>query len=139
MDNIDMALPSPQSKQKKPSNPVNLLHQPELGVSFPQQHETYPGTRENQHGGTAMLSLLWTALIGLVVGAIAKFIMPGKDPGGIFVTMLIGIAGSFLGTWLGRMIGHYEPGQSAGFLMSLVGALILLGIYHLIRRSRPTT
>jgi uncharacterized membrane protein YeaQ/YmgE (transglycosylase-associated protein family) len=86
-----------------------------------------------------MLSLLWTALIGLVVGAIAKFIMPGKDPGGIFVTMLIGIAGAFLGTWLGRAIGHYEPGQSAGFLMSLVGALILLGIYHLIRRSRPTT
>jgi uncharacterized membrane protein YeaQ/YmgE (transglycosylase-associated protein family) len=86
-----------------------------------------------------MLNLLWTALIGLVVGAIAKFIMPGKDPGGIFVTMLIGIAGSFLGTWLGRAIGHYEPGQSAGFLMSLVGALILLGIYHLIRRGRPTT
>ena len=86
-----------------------------------------------------MLNLLWTALIGLVVGAIAKFIMPGKDPGGIFVTMLIGIAGSFLGTWLGRAVGHYEPGQSAGFLMSLVGALILLGIYHLIRRSRPTT
>ena len=86
-----------------------------------------------------MLNLLWTALIGLVVGAIAKFIMPGKDPGGIFVTMIIGIAGSFLGTWLGRAIGHYEPGQSAGFLMSLVGALILLGIYHLIRRSSSTT
>ncbi|HEX3967500.1 MAG TPA: GlsB/YeaQ/YmgE family stress response membrane protein [Edaphobacter sp.] len=86
-----------------------------------------------------MLNLLWTALIGLVVGAIAKFIMPGKDPGGIFITMLIGIAGSFLGTWIGRAIGHYQPGQSAGFLMSLVGALILLGIYHLIRRSRTTT
>jgi len=86
-----------------------------------------------------MLNLLWTALIGLVVGAIAKFIMPGKEPGGIFVTMLIGIAGSFLGTWIGRAVGHYEPGQSAGFLMSLVGALILLGIYHLIKRSRPTT
>ena len=86
-----------------------------------------------------MLNLLWTALIGLVVGAIAKFIMPGKDPGGIFVTMLIGIAGAFLGTWIGRAVGHYEPGESAGFLMSLVGALILLGIYHLIRRSRSTT
>jgi uncharacterized membrane protein YeaQ/YmgE (transglycosylase-associated protein family) len=83
-----------------------------------------------------MMHLLWTALIGLIVGAIAKFIMPGKDPGGIFITMLIGIAGSFLGTWLGRMIGHYEPDQSAGFLMSLVGALILLGIYHLYKRSR---
>ena len=86
-----------------------------------------------------MLNLLWTALIGLVVGAIAKFIMPGKDPGGIFVTMLIGIAGSFLGTWLGRAIGHYQDGQSAGFLMSLVGALILLGIYHLIRRAGQKT
>jgi uncharacterized membrane protein YeaQ/YmgE (transglycosylase-associated protein family) len=80
--------------------------------------------------------LIWTALIGLIVGAIAKFIMPGKDPGGIFITMLIGIAGSFLGTYLGRMIGHYEPDQTAGFLMSLVGALILLGIYHLFKRSQ---
>ena len=81
------------------------------------------------------MHLLWTALIGLVVGALAKFIMPGKDPGGIIVTMLIGIAGSFLGTWLGRMVGHYQEGESAGFLMSLVGGLILLGIYHLYRRS----
>lgn len=86
-----------------------------------------------------MLHLLWTALIGLIVGALAKLIMPGKDPGGIFVTMLIGIAGSFLGTWLGRLVGHYGPEDSAGFLMSLVGALILLGIYHLIRRARTTT
>jgi uncharacterized membrane protein YeaQ/YmgE (transglycosylase-associated protein family) len=86
-----------------------------------------------------MLHLLWTALIGLIVGAIAKFIIPGKDPGGIWITMLIGIAGSFLGTWIGRMVGHYEPDQSAGFIMSLVGALILLGIYHLIKRSQTTT
>jgi uncharacterized membrane protein YeaQ/YmgE (transglycosylase-associated protein family) len=86
-----------------------------------------------------MLHLLWTALIGLIVGAIAKFIIPGKDPGGIWITMLIGIVGSFSGTWIGRMVGHYEPDQSAGFLMSLVGALILLGIYHLIKRSQATT
>jgi len=86
-----------------------------------------------------MLSLLWTAIIGLIVGAIAKLIMPGKDPGGIWITMLIGIAGSFVGTFIGRAIGHYEPGQSAGFLMSLIGALILLGIYHLFRRGRTTT
>jgi uncharacterized membrane protein YeaQ/YmgE (transglycosylase-associated protein family) len=86
-----------------------------------------------------MLHLLWTALIGLIVGAIAKFIIPGKDPGGIWITMLIGIVGSFIGTWIGRMVGHYEPDQSAGFLMSLVGALILLGIYHLIKRSQATT
>ena len=85
-----------------------------------------------------MLHLLWTALIGLIVGAIAKLIMPGKDPGGFWVTMLIGIAGSFIGTWIGRMVGHYGENDSAGFLMSLVGALILLGIYHLIRRARST-
>ena len=83
-----------------------------------------------------MFHLLWVLIIGLVVGAIAKFIMPGKDPGGIIVTMLIGIAGAFLGTYLGRFIGHYGPDQSAGFLMSLLGALILLGIYHLVRRSQ---
>jgi uncharacterized membrane protein YeaQ/YmgE (transglycosylase-associated protein family) len=86
-----------------------------------------------------MLHILWTALIGLIVGALAKLIIPGKDPGGIFITMLIGIAGSFLGTWLGRVIGHYQPDQSAGFLMSLVGALILLGIYHMIKRGQATT
>ena len=83
-----------------------------------------------------MFSLLWTALIGLVVGALAKLIMPGKDPGGILITMLIGIAGSFLGTFIGRAVGHYEPGQSAGFIMSLLGALILLAIYHFIKRRR---
>jgi uncharacterized membrane protein YeaQ/YmgE (transglycosylase-associated protein family) len=83
-----------------------------------------------------MFSLLWTALIGLIVGALAKLIMPGKDPGGIFITMILGIAGAFLGTWIGRAVGHYEPGQSAGFIMSLVGALILLGIYHLIKRRQ---
>ena len=81
-----------------------------------------------------MFHLIGVALIGLVVGALAKLIIPGKDPGGIFVTMLLGIAGAFLGTYLGRVIGHYGPDQSAGFLMSLLGALILLGIYHLIRR-----
>ena len=83
-----------------------------------------------------MFSLLWTALIGLIVGALAKLIMPGKDPGGIIITMLIGIAGAFLGTFIGRAVGHYQPDQSAGFLMSLVGALILLAIYHFIKRRQ---
>jgi len=82
-----------------------------------------------------MLGLLWTALIGLVVGALAKLIMPGKDPGGIWITMAIGIAGSFLGTWIGRLLGWYQEGQSAGFFMSLIGALILLAIYHFIKRK----
>lgn len=83
-----------------------------------------------------MFSLLWTAIIGLVVGALAKLIMPGKDPGGILVTMIIGIAGSFIGTFLGRLVGHYQEGQSAGFIMSLVGAIILLAIYHFFKRRQ---
>jgi uncharacterized membrane protein YeaQ/YmgE (transglycosylase-associated protein family) len=77
---------------------------------------------------------LWVILIGLVVGALAKLIMPGKDPGGFIITILIGIAGSLVGTWVGRALGLYQEGQSAGFIMSLIGALILLGIYHMIRR-----
>jgi len=82
-----------------------------------------------------MFSLLWTAVIGLVVGALAKLIMPGKDPGGILITMVLGIAGSFVGTFLGRMVGHYQDGQTAGFIMSLIGAIVLLAIYHFIRRK----
>jgi uncharacterized membrane protein YeaQ/YmgE (transglycosylase-associated protein family) len=78
-------------------------------------------------------------LIGLVVGALAKLIMPGKDPGGIIVTMLLGIAGSFLGTWIGKLLGWYQEGQSAGFIMSLIGALILLAIYHFIRRKTASS
>ncbi|HKD85412.1 MAG TPA: GlsB/YeaQ/YmgE family stress response membrane protein [Terriglobales bacterium] len=78
---------------------------------------------------------LWMALIGLVIGVVAKLIMPGKDPGGIIVTMLLGIAGSLLAGWLGRVVGWYHEGQSAGFIMSVVGAIILLIIYRLFRRS----
>jgi uncharacterized membrane protein YeaQ/YmgE (transglycosylase-associated protein family) len=84
--------------------------------------------REENH-----MHLLWTLLIGLVIGAVAKFIMPGKDPGGIIVTMLIGIAGSFIATWAGRAIGWYQEGQAAGFIMSVVGAIVLLGLYHLVK------
>jgi uncharacterized membrane protein YeaQ/YmgE (transglycosylase-associated protein family) len=72
-------------------------------------------------------------LIGLIVGAVAKFIMPGKDPGGIIVTMLIGVAGSFIATYAGRAIGWYQEGQTAGFIMSVVGAIVLLAIYHLVK------
>jgi uncharacterized membrane protein YeaQ/YmgE (transglycosylase-associated protein family) len=77
---------------------------------------------------------LWEVLIGLVVGALAKLIMPGKDPGGFIVTILLGIAGSVVATWLGQAIGWYQEGQSAGFIMSLLGAVLLLAIYHAVRR-----
>ena len=86
-----------------------------------------------------MFHLLWEAIIGLIVGALAKFIMPGKDPGGIFITMLIGVAGALLATFLGGRMGLYREGQSAGFIMSLVGALVLLGIYRLIKGRSATT
>lgn len=79
---------------------------------------------------------LWVAIVGLIVGALAKLIMPGKDPGGIIVTMLLGVAGSFLATFVGRMMGFYQEGQ-AGFFMSLIGALALLIIYRLFRRHEP--
>ncbi len=78
---------------------------------------------------------LWTAIIGLVIGAIAKLIMPGKDPGGIIITMLLGIAGSFLAGWLGRAVGWYQADQPAGFIASVVGAIILLAIYRMFKRS----
>jgi len=78
---------------------------------------------------------LWVALIGLLIGAVAKFLMPGKDPGGIIITMLLGIAGSVIATWLGRVLGMYGPEQSAGFIMSVIGAIILLAIYHMFRRK----
>lgn len=76
---------------------------------------------------------VWVAIIGLVVGALAKLIVPGKDPGGIIITMLLGIAGSFIATFLGRALGWYQAGQAAGFIASLIGAIILLVIYHLFR------
>jgi uncharacterized membrane protein YeaQ/YmgE (transglycosylase-associated protein family) len=80
-----------------------------------------------------MLSLLWEAIIGLIVGAIAKLLMPGKDPGGIWITMALGIAGSILATYLGQLIGWYRAGQTAGFIMSIAGAIVLLVLYRLIR------
>lgn len=86
-----------------------------------------------------MLNFLWEAIIGLIVGALAKLIMPGKDPGGIIVTMLIGVAGSLLATFIGSRAGLYREGQSAGFIMSLLGAVLLLAIYRLIKRRTTST
>jgi uncharacterized membrane protein YeaQ/YmgE (transglycosylase-associated protein family) len=82
-----------------------------------------------------MLSLLGTVLIGLLIGAVATLLMPGKDPGGIGIKIVLGIAGSFLASWLGQFVGWYHEGQSAGFIMSVFGAMILLAIYHLFRRA----
>jgi uncharacterized membrane protein YeaQ/YmgE (transglycosylase-associated protein family) len=77
---------------------------------------------------------LWVILIGLIVGAVAKLLMPGKDPGGFIVTALLGIAGSVIATWLGRVIGWYTDEQSAGFIMSVLGAILILAVYHMVRK-----
>ena len=71
-------------------------------------------------------------VIGLVVGAIAKLLMPGRDPGGIIITMLLGIAGSVVAGFIGRAAGWYAPGEPAGFVGSIIGAVILLAIYRMI-------
>jgi uncharacterized membrane protein YeaQ/YmgE (transglycosylase-associated protein family) len=77
-----------------------------------------------------MFGILGWILFGLIVGAVAKLIMPGNDPGGIIVTMLLGIVGAVVGGWIGRALGFYGPNDPAGFLMSLVGAVALLAIYR---------
>jgi uncharacterized membrane protein YeaQ/YmgE (transglycosylase-associated protein family) len=79
------------------------------------------------------MHIIWMIIVGLIVGALAKLIMPGKDPGGIIVTILIGIAGSFIAGFLGRAVGWYrDPGSGPGIIASIIGALILLGIYRLV-------
>lgn len=82
------------------------------------------------------MELLWMLIIGLIVGAIAKFIMPGKDPGGIIITMLIGIVGALIAGYLGGALGWYNRGEPAGFIASVVGAIILLFLYRLVTKGR---
>jgi uncharacterized membrane protein YeaQ/YmgE (transglycosylase-associated protein family) len=100
------------------------------------RHQVVYGEEIRFETSTQMLSLLWAAITGLVVGAIAKLVMPGKDPGGVWITMALGIAGSLIATYLGRLIGWYREGQAAGLVMSILGAILLLGIYRLVRRTR---
>ena len=84
------------------------------------------------------MSILWTLIIGLIVGAVAKLLMPGKDPGGFIITILLGIAGSFVATYLGRALGWYRDGSSAGFIMSVLGAMLLLLIYRMFKGRTAT-
>jgi uncharacterized membrane protein YeaQ/YmgE (transglycosylase-associated protein family) len=84
------------------------------------------------------MTILGWILFGLVVGAVAKLLMPGRDPGGFIVTILLGVAGAVLGGFLGRAMGLYQEGQAAGFLMSLLGAVALLLIYRLAIGRRRT-
>lgn len=83
-----------------------------------------------------MLSFIGAIIIGLIAGVVAKLIMPGRDPGGFIITILLGIAGALVATYLGQAIGWYRPDQSAGFIGAVVGAIILLVLYRMLfRRS----
>jgi len=82
------------------------------------------------------MSILWMLLVGLVVGAIAKLMMPGKDPGGFFVTMLLGVAGALVAGFLGRNLGWYGEGEPVGLFASIIGAVVLLGLYRMVSARR---
>ena len=84
------------------------------------------------------MGLIATLVIGLIVGAIAKLLVPGRDPGGWIITILLGIAGALVGTWLGRVLGIYSQGEGAGWIASIIGAVLLLLLYRaVVGRRRP--
>jgi uncharacterized membrane protein YeaQ/YmgE (transglycosylase-associated protein family) len=79
--------------------------------------------------------VLWTIVIGLVAGVLAKLLMPGKDPGGIIITILLGIAGSVVANFLGSLLGLYQQGERAGLIASIVGAVLILAIYRRFKKA----
>lgn len=79
------------------------------------------------------MTILWAIVIGFIAGVIAKFLMPGKDPGGLIVTTLLGMGGAVLSTYLGQAVGLYQGGQTAGLIGAVVGAFIILGIYRMFK------
>jgi uncharacterized membrane protein YeaQ/YmgE (transglycosylase-associated protein family) len=85
--------------------------------------------------GNAM-TIIWAVIIGFLVGIVAKFLMPGRDPGGFIVTALLGIVGALVATFLGQAMGIYAAGQSAGFIGAVIGAIIVLLVYHMVRGRR---
>ncbi len=82
------------------------------------------------------MAILSSIVCGLVIGFIAKLLMPGKDPGGFIVTILLGIAGALVGGFAGRAMGFYRPGEPAGWIMSILGAILLLVLYRVMVRRR---
>ena len=85
-----------------------------------------------------MLGWIGWIIFGLIVGIVGKFMMPGRDPGGFIVTILLGIAGALLGGFVGRALGFYQEGEPAGFIMAVIGAIILLAIYRAVVGRRRT-
>jgi uncharacterized membrane protein YeaQ/YmgE (transglycosylase-associated protein family) len=84
------------------------------------------------------MSVLGWILFGLVVGIVARFLMPGRDPGGFVITIVLGIVGALLGGWLGRTVGWYREGDPVGFLMAVLGAIVLLALYRMFAGRRTT-
>lgn len=80
------------------------------------------------------MSWIAAIVIGLLAGIVAKLLMPGRDPGGFIITTLLGMAGALIATWLGQAIGWYHPGEAAGFIGAVVGAIVLLALYRLVAR-----
>jgi uncharacterized membrane protein YeaQ/YmgE (transglycosylase-associated protein family) len=85
------------------------------------------------------MEIIWMLIVGLVVGALAKLVMPGKDPGGVIVTALIGVAGALVAGFLGRALGLYEQGEPAGLIASFLGAILLLAVYRAVAGRRLAT
>ena len=83
-----------------------------------------------------LMPVIWALVIGFIAGAVAKLLMPGRDPGGFLITALLGIGGALAATLMGRLVGFYQPGQNAGFIASVIGAFVLLLVYRLFARSR---
>jgi uncharacterized membrane protein YeaQ/YmgE (transglycosylase-associated protein family) len=83
-----------------------------------------------------LMAILTWILSGLVIGVIAKLLMPGKDPGGFIITILLGIAGALVGGFIGRAMGFYDPNEPAGWIVSILGAIILLALYRMLVRRR---
>jgi len=81
------------------------------------------------------MGILWTIVIGLVAGALARFIVPGTERGGMVISIILGIVGAVVATFLGRALGWYQPGESAGFIGATIGAILLLVVYHALRRK----
>lgn len=79
------------------------------------------------------MSILGIILIGLFAGIVAKLLMPGRDPGGFIITTVLGVVGAFVATWLGQASGWYQPGEAAGFIGAVVGSVLILVVYRLIR------
>jgi uncharacterized membrane protein YeaQ/YmgE (transglycosylase-associated protein family) len=111
-----------------------LVH--EFGIHLSSHYELFiraivVRVRKEEH-----MQVVLNIVLGFFVGLIAKLLTPGRDPGGFIITTLLGIAGSLVAYYIGRAVGWYQPRQSAGFFASIVGAVVLLVIYHMFRRRR---